>query len=120
MMTLQQLLPNLPLSARHGQCQIQTLRLDSRRVRKDDVFIALAGAEHDGRQFIKSAIHANAVAVLAEAERFSEAEQRMVPIIDVPNLAAMLAELAARFYHDPTASLNILNMTGTNGKTSVA
>src|SRR5690554_112940 len=120
MMTLQQLLPNLPLSARHGQCQIQALRLDSRRVREGDVFIALAGAEHDGRQFIESAIHAGAVAVLAEAERFSEAEQGMVPVIGVPNLAAMLAELAARFYHDPAASLNVLGVTGTNGKTSVA
>jgi UDP-N-acetylmuramoyl-L-alanyl-D-glutamate--2,6-diaminopimelate ligase len=120
MMTLQQLLPDMPLSGQYAQCRIQGMRLDSRRVRDGDLFVALGGVQHDGRRFIEAAIHAGAVAVLAEAERFSEAEQGGIPVIGVPALSAGLVGLAARFYRDPAASLSVLGVTGTNGKSSVA
>ncbi|MEE4249092.1 MAG: UDP-N-acetylmuramoyl-L-alanyl-D-glutamate--2,6-diaminopimelate ligase, partial [Alcanivoracaceae bacterium] len=78
------------------------------------------GARQDGRRFIDAAIHAGAVAVLAEAASYSEAEQGGVPVIGVPSLSAGLVDLAARFYHNPMASLIVLGVTGTNGKSSVA
>ena len=120
MMTLQQLLPDVTLSAQHAGCQIQGLRLDSRRVRDGDLFVALGGAREDGRRFIEAAIHAGAVAVLADSDSFSEAEQGGVPVIGIPSLPAGLVNLAARFYQDPMASLSVLGVTGTNGKSSVA
>jgi UDP-N-acetylmuramoyl-L-alanyl-D-glutamate--2,6-diaminopimelate ligase len=120
MMTLQALLPNLSLSALHGQRVIEGLCLDSRRVRNGDAFVALSGGQHDGRRFIEAAILKGAVAVLAEAEQFSESEQGGVPVIGVPALSAGLVALAARFHTDPMASLSVLGVTGTNGKSSVA
>lgn len=120
MMTLQQLLPDFALSAQHAQCRIDGMRLDSRRVRDGDLFVALGGARQDGRRFIEAAIHAGAVAVLTEAESFSEAEQGGVPVIGMPSLARGLVALAARFYGNPMASLSVLGVTGTNGKSSVA
>ena len=120
MMTLQQLLPDLPLSSQHGQRAIHGLRLDSRRVRDGDLFVALSGSQRDGRHFVEAAILAGAVAVLSEARHFSEAEQGGVPMIGVPALSANLHQLAARFYHDPMASMSVLGVTGTNGKSSVA
>ncbi len=120
MMTLQQLLPDLPLSPLHGRLVIQGLRLDSRRVRDGDLFVALSGSQHDGRRFVEAAILAGAVAVLSEAEHFSEAEQGGVPVIGVPTLSVNLHQLAARFHGDPMASMSVLGVTGTNGKSSVA
>lgn len=120
MMTLQQLLPDLPLSSLHGQRAVQGLRLDSRRVRDGDLFVALRGSQHDGRRFIEAAILAGAVAVLSEAEHFSEAEQGGVVVIGVPALSGNLHQLAARFHRNPMASMSVLGVTGTNGKTSVA
>jgi UDP-N-acetylmuramoyl-L-alanyl-D-glutamate--2,6-diaminopimelate ligase len=120
MMTLQQLLPDFSLSAAHAQCRIEGMRLDSRRVRPGDLFVAIAGEQHDGRRFIEAAILNGAVAVLTEAGQFSESEQGGVPVIGVPALSAGLVALAVRFHGDPMASLTVLGVTGTNGKSSVA
>lgn len=120
MMTLQQLLPEFALSAAAGVCRISGLRQDSRRVRDGDLFVALAGENHDGRRYVDSAVHAGAVAVLVESEHFSEAEQGSVPVIGVPALKERLATLATRFHGNPAASLTVLGVTGTNGKSSVA
>ncbi|MCC1495267.1 UDP-N-acetylmuramoyl-L-alanyl-D-glutamate--2,6-diaminopimelate ligase [Alcanivorax sp. 1008] len=120
MMTLQQLLPDMALSARHAQCCVQGMRLDSRRVRDGDLFVALGGARQDGRRFIEAAIHAGAVAVLTESDKYSEAEQGGVPVIGMPSLSAGLVDLAMRFHRNPMASLSVLGVTGTNGKSSVA
>jgi UDP-N-acetylmuramoyl-L-alanyl-D-glutamate--2,6-diaminopimelate ligase len=120
MMTLQQLLPEMPLSELHGRREIRGLRLDSRRVVEGDLFVALSGGRQDGRRFIEAAILAGAMAVLIEAEQFSEAEQGGVPVIGVPALSATLAWLATRFHRNPVKSLTVFGITGTNGKSSVA
>ncbi|PKM22798.1 MAG: UDP-N-acetylmuramoyl-L-alanyl-D-glutamate--2,6-diaminopimelate ligase [Gammaproteobacteria bacterium HGW-Gammaproteobacteria-14] len=120
MMTLQQLLPELPISAAHGALTVKGLSLDSRRVKEGDVFIALSGQQSDGRRYIDAAIHAGAVAVLAEAEQVSEADQGGVPVIGVPQLQAGSVALAAHFYGNPATALTIFGVTGTNGKSSVA
>ena len=120
MMTLQTLLPNLQLSTTAAAVQIKSLCLDSRRMHQGAAFIAVSGEQSDGRLHIDTAVHAGAVAVLAEAEHFSEAEQGGVPIIGVPALRSQLGQLAGRFYQHPEQQLTLLGVTGTNGKTSVS
>jgi UDP-N-acetylmuramoyl-L-alanyl-D-glutamate--2,6-diaminopimelate ligase len=120
MMSLQELLPDMPLSPLNGQRKISGICLDSRRVRDGDLFVALSGSTHDGRRFIEAAILAGAVAILIEAGQASEAEQGGVPVIGVPALSSRLVALAARFNRNPMAELTALGVTGTNGKTSVA
>jgi len=96
--------------------EIAGITADSRHVKPGDLFAALPGSRHDGRQFIDQAIAAGAVAVLAE--RAGTPLRAPVPVLASDNPRRALAKLAARFYRAQPAC--IVAVTGTNGKTSVA
>lgn len=96
---------------------VHGLALDSRLVKKGDLFFASPGTQVDGRQFIDAAIQQGAVAVLSEGTNGIEYRQH-VPIISLPNLAHKVGLIAAKFYHDPSYKMQIVGITGTNGKTS--
>ncbi|HEY0290094.1 MAG TPA: UDP-N-acetylmuramoyl-L-alanyl-D-glutamate--2,6-diaminopimelate ligase [Pseudomonas sp.] len=98
---------------------IRELTLDSRKVRPGDLFLAIAGLKVDGRDHIADAIAQGAAAVAYEAEGAKVLPITDVPLIPVKGLAAQLSDIAGRFYGDPTRSLNLVGVTGTNGKTSV-
>lgn len=117
-MSLQALLPDQVLPAAAAACQVSGLTLDSRSVMPGDLFIALAGDRVDGRKFMDAAIHAGAVAVLAEAAHFSVAEIAGAVVIGVPDLRAHVGDIAGRFFGEPARALQVVAVTGTNGKTS--
>lgn len=98
---------------------IRELTLDSRKVRPGDMFLAVPGIQLDGRAHIADALHRGAAAVAYEAEGATVLPLTDVPLIPVKNLAAQLSHIAGRFYGDPSRSLNLVGVTGTNGKTSV-
>lgn len=99
---------------------IRELRIDSRNVASGDVFLALQGDRVDGRAFISDAIMSGAAAVLVESgEGFEEARiESGVPVIPVKELWARAGVLAARLHDDPSRKLEVIAVTGTNGKTS--
>ena len=99
---------------------IKGMQLDSRRVRPGDLFLALPGEQHDGRQFIEQAVANGAAAVLAEAPVAGFLEAISVPLIEVPELRFEAGLLAARFYGNPSQSMQVLGITGTNGKTTTS
>ncbi|WP_231759777.1 UDP-N-acetylmuramoyl-L-alanyl-D-glutamate--2,6-diaminopimelate ligase [Microbulbifer elongatus] len=94
--------------------------LDSRQVQAGDVFMALRGTVVDGREFIDSAIAAGAAVVLADGETLGSEERNGIQIVSVPGLAARVGEIAARFYGNPSASMYLVGITGTNGKSTCA
>ncbi len=98
---------------------VSGLTLDSRRVETGDAFIALPGRTRDGMQFATSALASGAVLVLHPpgTPAPSEIADRCV---SVPHLAESLATLARRVWDDPAAGMDLIAVTGTNGKTSVA
>lgn len=98
------------------------IQLDSRLVKKGDVFLALFGRNHDARDFIQQAITAGAVAVLVESGREWENLSWIgpVPVIPVDALSANASALAGRFYGNPSERAGTVGITGTNGKTSCA
>lgn len=100
---------------------VQDLQLDSRLVQANDVFVAIAGEQLDGRRFIKQAIANGAVAVLAESEQNQSSIEQMdgALVIHVPMLRNLQADIALAFYSKPRNS-QLIGITGTNGKTSVA
>ena len=104
---------------------ISGLALDSRKLVGGELFLAVPGLAVDGRQYIDAAVSAGAVAVLAESEETQEttirrslAEAKNVPVIFVSGLKNRIGFLADRFYRQPSANLNVVGITGTNGKTS--
>jgi UDP-N-acetylmuramoyl-L-alanyl-D-glutamate--2,6-diaminopimelate ligase len=99
---------------------VQRLATDSRRVQAGDAFVAWPGYGNDGRQFVPAALAAGAVACLVEAEgagAFSFDGARVAALAGLKSATGVLADI---FYGEPSRSLDVVAVTGTNGKTSVS
>ena len=90
---------------------------DSRKLCKGDLFIAMPGISHDGKQFI-GAVEDRAAAILCEPP--VPAEKLSVPIFAIPGLQDKSGDIASRYFGEPSKELRVFAVTGTNGKTSVA
>lgn len=101
---------------------VSALTLDSRQVRAGMAFVALKGHSRDAREFIPAVISAGAVAVFAERDE-SWPESRVVagvPVIVIEHLDQQAGHIAARFHGEPSRQMQVVAVTGTNGKTSVS
>jgi len=96
---------------------ISGLALDSRRVVPGNVFFALPGRRADGAQFVHEAISRGAAAVVGI--NLPGAAPARVAFIRVADPRAMLARVSRRYYRFPDRDLNVIGVTGTNGKTTV-
>lgn len=116
-LTLEELAREIGGSAIAGDPRTRVLgvQLDSRHVEPGDMFVVRRGATHDGRAFIASARERGAVALLAE--RGLEVETSL-PVLRVPEIADGMAFAAAAVYGHPAFSLDVIGITGTNGKTT--
>ncbi|MFG6416344.1 UDP-N-acetylmuramoyl-L-alanyl-D-glutamate--2,6-diaminopimelate ligase [Roseateles sp. DC23W] len=97
-----------------------TLRTDSRQVQPGDAFIAWPGYARDGREYVAAALAAGAATCLVEddgVERFGFTDAR---VASLPGLKGRTGEIAATFFGQPTNTLEVIAVTGTNGKTSSA
>jgi UDP-N-acetylmuramoyl-L-alanyl-D-glutamate--2,6-diaminopimelate ligase len=119
--TLQQLLPeavNTPLAS----LVIGGLSQDSRTLQAGELFFARPGLTHRGLDFIPAAAARGAVAVLvdeAEAAALGDTDFG-VPVLAIEQLARRIGPIAALFYGAPSQSMQLIGVTGTNGKTSCA
>ncbi|MCC6143110.1 MAG: UDP-N-acetylmuramoyl-L-alanyl-D-glutamate--2,6-diaminopimelate ligase [Candidatus Hydrogenedentes bacterium] len=89
---------------------------DSRRVRPGMVFVAVRGGGHDGHDFVPAAIEAGAVAILGD--RADTTEIGGVPYRDVAAPRRALSLIAHALAGNPTGDMNVIGVTGTNGKSS--
>ena len=94
--------------------RVSGLALDSRAVRPGDLFLALRGQRHDGRDFLAAAAAAGAVAALVDAAT----PGAPLPVFEVAELAQRISAIAGRFYGEPSRALAVTGITGTNGKTT--
>ena len=118
-MRLDYLLNGQPIVEQHGNkdCEIKGLTSDSREVKKDYLFVAVKGSSQDGHKYLSDAVHRGACALVVEnvANVFPN-----VPIVRVPDTRAALSDLASRFYNYPSKDMNLIGITGTNGKTTTS
>lgn len=111
-MNLDKLLTVLGL-ATSDQREISGLAFDSRRVKAGDLFVAVHGHLADGHDYIDQAVEKGAVAVVSERPW-----RGAVPNFTVNNSRLALGVLADQFYDHPSRSVNMIGVTGTNGKTT--
>lgn len=97
---------------------INDVQIDSRKVQKESLFIAVKGVAVDGHQFISKAIEQGAVAVVCEEMPSSQKEG--VTYVQTNNSAEAAGLIAHNFYDQPTTKLKLVGVTGTNGKTTIA
>ncbi|MCL7461520.1 UDP-N-acetylmuramoyl-L-alanyl-D-glutamate--2,6-diaminopimelate ligase [Pseudomonas sp. NW5] len=116
-MSLLKMFPQAPRDA-----LIRELSLDSRTLRAGDLFFAIPGSGRDGRIYIAEAIARGVAAIAYEEEGAPPLPQNPADTVLVPvrGLRAQLSAIAGRFYGDPSRSLALVGVTGTNGKTSVS
>jgi len=95
---------------------VRGLGYDSRTVAPGDLFVALPGRNHDGHDYLEDAVRLGAAALLVE--RAPDPPPGDLPVVRVPDTRRALAPIARRFFGDPAAELDLVGVTGTNGKTS--
>ena len=96
------------------------LTLDSRNVSSGMLFVALQGTQTHGMTFAKKVEELGAVAVIWEFVENIDLPELNIPMIAVDGLSQKLGEIADRFYGSPSQELNMVGITGTDGKTSVS
>jgi UDP-N-acetylmuramoyl-L-alanyl-D-glutamate--2,6-diaminopimelate ligase len=99
--------------------RVAGVRHDSRTVEPGDLFVARTGHRADGLRFVADAVARGAVAIMALRGALDAATPG-VPVVFVDDVVAGLAHAAAAVYAQPSFSLEVVGITGTNGKTTTA
>ena len=97
--------------------EIEDVQINSRKIKKGSLFIAVKGSAADGHKFIDAAVGAGAVAVVCD-EMPAEKKEGVV-YVQVENSAAAAGFIAHNFFGQPSEKMKIVGVTGTNGKTTV-
>ena len=120
MMLLKDILYKVNLNAVIGDTNmsVNALQFDSRRIKQNDVFIAIKGTVVDGHDYINQVVENGASVVVCEAIPKDTVEG--VTYVEVDNSAKALATMASNFYGVPSENLKLIGVTGTNGKTTIA
>ena len=98
--------------------EVSGLAFDSRKVAKDSVFFAIKGTLSDGHAFIAGTIAAGATVIICEdlpADRLED-----VTYIQVADSSSALGIMASNYYGNPSSKIQLVGITGTNGKTTIA
>lgn len=119
-MLLKELLENIETIARAGtdNAEVLSLALDSRAVGKGTLFFAVRGTRADGHDHIAEAVMRGAAGVICE--EFPEVIQAGVAYVKVADSAAAAGEISSAFYGHPSRQMQVVGVTGTNGKTTAA
>ena len=101
---------------RYQKINVEGITFDSRKIKKKNIFFVIKGNEISGEKFIKHAISKGASAIISEKK--IKLKDNKVPILLVKDVRKSLAEASSNLYKKKP--LNIIAVTGTNGKSSVA
>ena len=98
--------------------EISGIHIDSRKIEPGHLFVAVKGTQTDGHAYIAKAIELGASAIVCE--KTPENIENNVTYIKVADTEDCVGKLATAFYGDPTSKLELIGVTGTNGKTTIA
>ena len=120
MIELKNILYKVTLDAVVGDTSvsINEIQFDSRKVSKNDVFVAIKGTVVDGHDFIEEVIENGANTIICE--QIPEITIESVTYVKVDNTSKALAIMASNYYGVPSKNLRLVGVTGTNGKTTIA
>lgn len=119
-MKLIELLKNVkPLEVRgNAETEITGVNIDSRRIEKGHLFVAIKGTQVDGHQYIAAAIEKGASAIACQ--ELPDTLVDGVTYVLLADTEAAVGPMATAFYGDPSRKLKLVGVTGTNGKTTIA
>ena len=119
-MKLEELLKQIKVRNISGSldCSITGVNIDSRRIQSGHLFVAIRGTQSDGHSYIGKAIEQGAVAIVCET--LPDNLKEGITYIQVENTENIVGQIATTVYGDPTSKIELVGVTGTNGKTTIA
>jgi len=96
---------------------ISSVHFDSRKVKKQSLFVAIKGTITDGHEYISQAIKNGATAIITE--KIPTETEKNISYIIVKNSSMALGVIAANYFNNPSEKLKLIGVTGTNGKTTI-
>jgi UDP-N-acetylmuramoyl-L-alanyl-D-glutamate--2,6-diaminopimelate ligase len=120
MIELKNILYKVTLEAAVGDTGvlINAIHFDSRKIKSNDVFVAIKGQLVDGHNFIDIAISNGAIVIIVE--QFPVKLESGITYVQVVDSNSALAIMASNYYNSPSENLKLVGVTGTNGKTTIA
>ena len=120
-MKLEDILHGIPYTCTQGSCdkQIEVIHYDSRIKTNNGLFICIEGYTVDGHEYIPSAIENGAIVIIVQ----KQVEWKIPPhitVIQVEDTRLAMAFVGANFYNNPSSQMDLVGITGTNGKTTTA
>jgi UDP-N-acetylmuramoyl-L-alanyl-D-glutamate--2,6-diaminopimelate ligase len=118
MMTLDRLLGGIvpQIEGLAVQVPVTGVCVDSRAVQPGSLFVALRGVHTDGHDHVREAAQSGAAAILAERP----VDAGGIPVVRVASTLESLSPISARFFGYPSKGLDVVGITGTNGKTTIS
>lgn len=120
MIILKDILYKVAIESINGSTDVAVNKIDfdSRKIENNDVFIAIRGSISDGHDYIQKAIELGATAIVCDT--FPETLVKGITYVQVLDTNKALAFIAANYFGNPSQSLKLIGITGTNGKTTIA
>lgn len=112
---------NINIEKRYENLEIEYIAYDSRKSKKNSLFVAIKGIKDDGHKYIESAIKNGANSIIYdEKENVNKLKEKHsnACFISSQNTREILAFVSSKFYDEPTKNMHITAVTGTNGKTT--
>ncbi|MEK9197656.1 UDP-N-acetylmuramoyl-L-alanyl-D-glutamate--2,6-diaminopimelate ligase [Ureibacillus sp. 179-F W5.1 NHS] len=121
-MQLAELLKEWPCTVKGGSIRVEVTGIEdyAQGVKKGDLFIVRKGRKSDGLKYVDTAIENGAVGIVIEDEKQLDTLKLSVPVIWVPNVLKFMSYSAAKLNHFPAEAMQVIAITGTNGKTTVS
>jgi UDP-N-acetylmuramoyl-L-alanyl-D-glutamate--2,6-diaminopimelate ligase len=119
-MLLKEILYKVALETVHGTTDVavNNIHFDSRKIESNDVFVAIRGVVSNGHDFIDKAVLLGASVIICDTLPSNLLPQ--ITYVKVKDTNEALAYLATNFYDNPSQKLQLVGVTGTNGKTTIA
>ena len=108
-----------PLAQHFHDVEVTGISSDSRQVHADELFVALRGEQFDGCKFIPAAISNGARVIVTDSNSDDQISEDAC-VLSVEDANTFLRQIVSRFYGDLSNRVNVIGITGTNGKTTIA
>ena len=100
------------------ETNVNGIEIDSRNIKEGNAFIAIKGTQADGHNYIGKAIELGAKTIICE--KLPETTVEGITYVTISDTEDAVGKIATTFYGNPTEKLDLVGMTGTNGKTTIA